>query len=241
MAIDRIPGVGPANSDIAAAVAAPSAATIATAVAAPSAATIAAAVAAPSAATIAAAVAAPSSATIATAVAAAVPTLTQINNSVATNSSAPFGGTWVNVAVTSPNGVNGITFSSLSGYRYYRLYVTCENMSATNRLAIRFNGDSTTSYNAFHYAPANGNSIKGNTNGLITSSANGPKGALIDIPSANSTSTDKLYFCTAAGDTVVGITSASGVWGNTAAITSITVYDAQGQTGNWYARLVGTN
>jgi hypothetical protein len=34
MAIDRIPGVGPANSDIAAAVAAPSAATIATAVAA---------------------------------------------------------------------------------------------------------------------------------------------------------------------------------------------------------------
>ena len=96
MAIDRIPGVGPTNADIATAVAAPSAATIATAVAAPSAATIAAtvaapsaatiaaAVAAPSAATIAAAVAAPSSATIASAVAAAVPTIGAINTSVST-------------------------------------------------------------------------------------------------------------------------------------------------------------
>ena len=75
MAIDRIPGVGPTNADIA------------TAVAAPSAASIAAAVAAPSAATIAAAVAAPSSATIASAVAAAVPTNASITSIVSAGAS----------------------------------------------------------------------------------------------------------------------------------------------------------
>ena len=83
MGIARIPGVGPLNSDIATAVAAPSAATIAAAVAAPSAATIAAAVAAPSAATIATAVS--NSAAVSAQITAAVPSAATIAAAVGTS------------------------------------------------------------------------------------------------------------------------------------------------------------
>lgn len=135
--------VPPTAAEIATAVAAPSAATIAAAVAAPSAATIAAAVAAPSAATIAATVAAPSSATIASAVAAAVPTTAGITSIVQANAGSPYGGTITNLGYVSGNGTSTVTFSSLSGYKYLRLYwFGCKNTLA-NSLSIRFNGDTT--------------------------------------------------------------------------------------------------
>ena len=102
MAIDRIPGVGPSNSDIAAATAAvvPNSAAITAAV--PTAAQIATAVAAPSAATIATAVAAPSASTIATAVAAAVPTAASITSIVQSNA----GGFGVKATITSSGWYN---------------------------------------------------------------------------------------------------------------------------------------
>jgi hypothetical protein len=137
MAIDRIPGVGPANSDIAAAVAAPSAATIAAAVAAPSAATIAAAVAAPSAATIAAAVAAPSSATIATAVAAAVPTIGAINTSVANN--APSANLITYITVASPSSATSFTISGLTGYRTLYVYAYFTTGTDGSTMGMRLN------------------------------------------------------------------------------------------------------
>jgi hypothetical protein len=129
MAIDRIPGVGPTNADIA------------TAVAAPSAATIAAAVAAPSAATIAAAVAAPSSATIASAVAAAVPTIGAINTSVANNAPSPVN--WVFLGSANLQNVASATIS-FSAYRKLRLIVKVEiNGGTPQNPRVRFNGDTT--------------------------------------------------------------------------------------------------
>jgi hypothetical protein len=160
MAIDRIPGVGPTNAEIAAAVAAPSAATIAAAVAAPSAATIASAVAAPSAATIAAAVAAPSSATIASAVAAAVPTTAGITSIVQANAGGQFSGTWTTVGFAN-HGVSastGISVSGLSGYKYLRVITTGYSTSNPCNPMIRFNGDTGNNYMA---TAANG--LSGNT------------------------------------------------------------------------------
>jgi hypothetical protein len=121
MPINNIPGVGPTNADIATAVAAPSAATIA------------------------AAVAAPSAATIATSVAGAVPTLSQINNSVATNAPSPNG--WTLVATATPNySSNTITFSGLSGYRTYRMLIPYINPSPGSQLILRVNGDASSNY-----------------------------------------------------------------------------------------------
>jgi uncharacterized membrane protein YdcZ (DUF606 family) len=144
MGIDRIPGVGPLNADIATAVAAPSAATIAAAVGAPSAATIAAAVAAPSAATIAAAVAAPSSATIASAVAAAVPTRANIQSDIGTYGLSP--NAWTVISTSTGNStVATYTFSSLSGYKTYKLLFSTKIASSAN-IAIRINGVTTGTY-----------------------------------------------------------------------------------------------
>lgn len=195
----------------------------------------------PTASEIAAAVAAPSAATIATSVAAAVPTLTQINNSVATNSSAPFGGTWVNVAASGPNSVNNVTFSSLSGYRFYRLFITMENFPSTNRLGIRFNGDSTGNYASYSAHGSNGDAFKGSNALIISMGTQGPKGAIVDIPSANSTSVDKIAYTPFSGIADYRVSIGGGVWWSSAAITSINVFDMQGGTGNWYVRLVGTN
>jgi hypothetical protein len=109
MAINNIPGVGPQNSDIAAAVAAPSAATIAAAVAAPSSATIASAVAA----------AVPTNSSIANAVAAAVPTNASITTIAQANGGAPktfrgqtftSNGNW-----TAPTGVNNVKVFLVGG------------------------------------------------------------------------------------------------------------------------------
>lgn len=88
MAIDRIPGVGPTNADIATAVAAPSAATIASTVAAPSA------------------------ATIASTVAAAVPTIAAIQTAVTTYGNSAPSYSLQHTITTSTNNfaTNGATF-----------------------------------------------------------------------------------------------------------------------------------
>ncbi len=111
---------------------------------APSAATIASAVAAPSAATIASAVAAPSSATIASAVAAAVPTISAINSSVASNAPSP--NAWTVISTNTPNSsTNTYTWSSLSGYKAYKLIFSTA-VSSSGGVGIRTNGVSTATY-----------------------------------------------------------------------------------------------
>jgi hypothetical protein len=129
------PGVGPTNADIATAVAAPSAATIASAVAAPSA------------------------ATIATAVAAAVPTISAINSSVASNAS-PFPA-WTAIA----NGINidgttAGTISGLSSYKAIRIYYTYVPNS-TSDIFIRFNSDSGANYHTVYNFFANNQNPNG--------------------------------------------------------------------------------
>lgn len=119
MAINNIPGVGPQNSDIAAAVAAPSAATIAAAVAAPSAATIAAAVAAPS--------------------------LASITSTVQSNAGSPFGGSWTLLSSQNP-GTATVTFSGLSGYKKYRLCIAAYNTSGSYQLSCAVNNLGTGHY-----------------------------------------------------------------------------------------------
>lgn len=224
MAIDRIPGVGPTNADIATAVAAPSAATIAAAVAAPSAATIAAAVAAPSAATIAAAVAAPSAATIAATVAA--PTIGQINTAVANNS----GGSWTVISTVSPSSGNSTTFSSLSGYKHYRVVGQWIDGGQDQVYFFRLNGDTGSNYRTGVYQINNSgydNYVGQTENAFYPSLSSGRWGLMqVDFPNANATgakfNSGMANFVTSNGVTSRFQTSRS-IWNNTAPITSITL------------------
>jgi hypothetical protein len=217
------PGVGPTNADIA------------TAVAAPSAATIAAAVAAPSAATIASAVAAPSSSTIATAVAAAVPTLTQINNSVATNAPSP--NAWVSIgSITANNTSNTMTFSGLSGYKAYQIIFPFIEINGTySGLALRINGDSSSVYNGFHTVNYNGGQTYPgrdfNTNQLRIAEGGVGTGAFIssfaEINQANLSAPKSItYSGYAGGSSTTNIMQGGyGSCQNTSTVSSITIYN----------------
>jgi hypothetical protein len=240
MAIDRIPGVGPANSDIAAATAAvvpnsaaitaavPTAAQIATAVAAPSAATIATAVAAPSAATIASAVAAPSSATIATAVAAAVPTIGAINTSVANNAS-PYGGTWANLADVVTPGTSSVTISGLGGYKYLQIYFSFFGYNTVDSLRMRFNSDATGVYHSIS-AGTGGTigAISESSFGLMPSTNTGRYTAMLEIRGSNSSSI-KMYSGFAWGTTGnLGTGFSIGTYNSNTAISSINLFTGSG-------------
>lgn len=145
MAIDRIPGVGPTNADIATAVAAPSSATIASAVAA----------AVPTLAQINTSVTnngnaynGPSAATIASTVAAAVPTTAGITTIVQANAGSPFGGTWTTISYVNfgaTAGTAGLNVSGLTGYKYLRLFSTAY-CGADTSWRIRLNGDTGNNY-----------------------------------------------------------------------------------------------
>jgi hypothetical protein len=231
MAIDRIPGVGPTNADIATAVAAPSAATIAAAVAAPSAATIAAAVAAPSAATIASAVAAPSSATIASAVAAAVPTIGAINTSVANNAPSP--NNWVHLGTGSLNGVGSATVS-FSSYRQLKIVVTATQGSNGDQLAFRLNGSSADySFASTYRGYANQNTISLNQSWVLFSNANQafnqPMIVHLNIGNAALTTFKMFDYTFAANTGATGVNSfidGFGAWRGTSAVTSVTIFNA---------------
>jgi len=241
MAIDRIPGVGPQNTDIATAVAAavPTIAAITSSIT-----TNAASAGLTNASITSAGNAAGWGATgpTTTQIAAAVPTLAQINTSVATNAPSPYSITWVNLALTTTNGVSGVTISSLSGYKYYRVLALCESMSGSNKLSMRFNGDTGANYGfAMGSAAPSGEIARFSTQATLSPQLNGSKGAMIDIPAANLTSGDKMFFTLGAVSSVGASGLAVGVWQNTAAITSMTFFDSQSNTGNWYVRVMGAN
>jgi hypothetical protein len=239
MAIDRIPGVGPANSDIAAATAAvvPNSAAITAAV--PTAAQIATAVAAPSAATIAAAVAAPSSATIATAVAAAVPTIGAINTSVANNAPSP--NAWVHLGTVN---MLNISSSSISFSAYRKLKIVLRLYSGVNAQnpSIRFNDDSSSVYSTGQHFLGTGSTFSEFTGSINTSSlrlnysnsgslaANNVMISTIEIENASLTNSknftsDSIFFQSGANFARV---RNIGCYYGSSAITSITLFCSSG-------------
>jgi hypothetical protein len=173
MAIDRIPGVGPQNTDIATAVAAavPTIAAITSSIT-----TNAASAGLTNASITSAGNAAGWGATgpTTTQIAAAVPTLAQITSSITTNAASagvtmaaitstvqanagsPFGGTYTNIynAIVA-NGTTTVTVSGLSSYKYlkFQLYA---NVNASSDLFITFNSDTanhSTSYIEYRNNP----------------------------------------------------------------------------------------
>lgn len=228
MAIDRIPGVGPTNADIATAVAAPSAATIA------------------------AAVAAPSSATIASAVAAAVPTTAGITSIVQANAGSPVGGTWTNLGRVDLNGLQGATVSSLSGYKYLKFFFGLTPGVTNMRLQLRFNGDTAANYwfglgSANSSGPDEAGSQVAQTSITLHGSAsvNNRVSGILEIENANS----GIYKMTNTISTPnyassrAAVTTSVGCWNSTAAISSVTFLNHYPSTyeGNSYIFCVGGN
>ena len=255
MAIDRIPGVGPQNSDIAATIATTPAVSAQITANVPTASAIATAVAAPSLASITTAItnnAAPASVTMAaitssitTNAASAGVTLAAIGTQVANNSPSP--NNWTLVGSIALSGITQ-TFSSLSGYRMYRLIL---NRVSTNNggigIGLRLNSDSTVG----NYAYIQGTVGTPNSNFMPlftthTTTFNSAGGTCsIDISNANVASSKRIqngFYATNSG-TAAASTYLEGIWSPTAAVNSITVYtiDASSTFTQGTAYLLGAN
>lgn len=170
MAINNIPGVGPTNADIATAVAAPSASTIAAAVAAPSAATIASSVAGavPTLSQINTAVnTQTNNSAIASAVAGAVPTLSQINTAVANNAPSP--NAWVHLGTVNMLNISSSTIS-FSAYRKLKIVLRLYSGVNAQNPSIRFNSDSSNVYSFGQHFLTTGSTYSEFTGSISTSS-----------------------------------------------------------------------
>jgi hypothetical protein len=147
---------------------------------------------------IAAAVAAPSSATIASAVAAAVPTISAINSSVASNAS-PYGGTWTQIASGNFSG----STVSITGISAKKIKVFWNNMGTTTNatLYFRLNNDSGTNYSSYggQITTNTGSpysefsSIAASMHGNLETSSSNLSSGMIEVFDAASTGVWKSY------------------------------------------------
>jgi len=263
MAIDRIPGVGPANSDIAATIATTPAVSAQITANVPSAASIASAVAAPSSATIQSLIqtyAAPASVTMAaitssiqTNAASAGVTNASIAATVAANAGSQFSGTWTNlgfITFGSTPGTAGINVSGLTGYKYLRLMSTAY-CGADTTWRLRFNGATSNYYGSSIRGARGTNTIRevrfnASTAFLVGDAMIANQPPVIDLMIENSNSsaikiikiTDFAYL-NLASQTFTG--SGFGIWNDNSQISSLQ-FDAFGTniTGGW-AMLLGGN
>jgi hypothetical protein len=206
MAIDRIPGVGPQNSDIATAVAAPSAATIA------------------------AAVAAPSAATIASTVAGSVPTLAQITSTVQSNAGSPFGGTWTNL---SSYKYLRFTFYCQNGVGTWSMPIRFNNDGNAN---YRFNGlawPSNPNSGAYSNKSLNGSNF--NPMQFHEAATNAYCNVILEIFAAQSAAPKPfraLVAYPASSGYDLGYTY-EGTWYNTAAISNVVFTTTRASSNEW--------
>ena len=229
MAIDRIPGVGPQNTDIATAVAAavPTISAITSSIT-----TNAASAGLTNASITSAGNAAGWGATgpTTTQIAAAVPTLAQINTSVANNAPSP--NNWTVITSTNTNNTaNTYTFSSLSGYRSYKIIYSGNHQTSASQLCLRFNGDTSAIYNTGYFGY-----IGGATGSADFSNDKMPLGptmaqtgtynsieAIIDNVTLGCYKPVKAWIIGTSAGSNVSI-NFNGMWRSTATITSITFF-----------------
>lgn len=241
MAIDRIPGVGPQNSDIATAVAAavPTAAAITSTVqtyAASAGVTMAAITstvqtyAASAGVTMAAITSA-----ITTNAASAGVTLAAIGTQVANNAPSP--NAWTVISTISPNNtVGSYSFTGLSGYKTYKLLVTTQAIGAVVPFNAQINSDTNTNYAyglVYSQSSLTGESNP-NTNRIFL--GNGPNGgwfnAELTIRNANIAAYKSAEYFSISTPNVATYIYGNGMYRSTSNISSIQIYNNGSATFN---------
>ena len=266
MAIDRIPGVGPQNTDIATAVAAavPTIAAITSSIT-----TNAASAGLTNASITSAGNAAGWGATgpTTTQIAAAVPTLAQITSAVTTNAASagvtmaaitstvqanagsPYGGTYTNIASTITSSVTSVTITGLSGYKYLKFRYIAENFVSNNfTLLFRINADSSSLYRWCGFGFGD-NTTQPFAYSAFTVSEIRPQGSLsttiylgeIIIPENNATINHKSIY--SKGGAFNGrYLETAGTYASSSAVSSVTFINGSNDNNmNWNIQVWGAN
>jgi len=154
------------------------------------------------------------------------------NSSIATQvaNNAPSANNWTVISSITPNATVGTyTFSSLSGYKSYRIIASTIPSVATTQ-GIRFNGDSSGIYN-YAFKGVFANTLEGTaglndskwTVGNLNDNVISTLDVTIDNATVGSYKTGKGWSIGRVGGTT-NIDDAYGIWRSTAAITSITFF-----------------
>jgi len=159
------------------------------------------------------------------------------------------GSTYTPIATNTVSGstTNTITFSSISGtYTDLVLFISAKTITTSADFGIQFNGDTGTNYSVTYLTStgSSANSYKASNVNKITPEYNasvrtGEYGAyIINFQNYSNTTTYKTVLCRT--NSTTGSDAVVGVWRNTAAITSISIftdggpYLAAGSTFNLY-------
>jgi len=141
-------------------------------------------------------------------------------------------GTYKPIAsITLGSSVASVTFSGLSGYRDYVLAFDNVQFDSSDKLAVTFNGDSTlTNYNVVR--------MYGDGSSAVSNSANTPEisgdraktrfDGIFQVMDASATDKDKTFLVRfRVNDSgTVSTFATAGRWGDTSAITSMTILGA---------------
>jgi hypothetical protein len=263
MAINITPGVGPQNTDIATAVAAavPTNASITSAITtnAASAGVTLAAIGtqvvnnAPTAAAIATAVAAPSISSITSAITTNAASAGVTNASIATQvaNNSPSANNWTLLA-SSTGGSPTLTFSSLSGYKTYKLVIGQIGISNNAAMYFRVNGDTGNNYawgfsllSSYQQTNASVQAAYTSYHKFADTFQSGNSGSgFVQIENANTTGgkliTNQGGYINSAGSVYWQV--GNGIWNNSATVSSISFASSNGTgnlSGNYY--LYGAN
>ena len=153
-----------------------------------------------------------------------------------TTSTANAGATYVPLATQTPgSAVSSVTFSSIpSGYT--DLVLVCNFTAGATNFSTRVNGDTGTNYSYTRLygtgsSAASSNSSNDNvgiTSNISNSSSN-PTQMIVQFQNYSNTTTNKTALMRF-GDASAIVFAVVGLWRNTAAITSLTVYSTSAQT-----------
>ena len=149
------------------------------------------------------------------------------------------------IATISGSGVSTITFSSIpSTYKHLQIRAMALLSDGSN-LAMRFNGDTASNY-VMHYLMGNGANASASSSGgaaaqisnvcMTNNSTTYPGVSIMDIIDYASTTKNKTlrHFTGTEDNNTIGYQSirlGSGLWMNTSAITSITIFNTSSTNG----------
>lgn len=166
------------------------------------------------------------------------------NNFLAGNAAAVSDYELISTTVVGAGGATSITFSGLNTtYKHLQVRVVARSNYGDywGRLSFRFNGDSGSNYSG-HYLIANGSSISSSAApnstrveaGQVSGNAQSSgvfSPTVVDILDAFSTTKNKTFRCLSGQNGIGGetfVSLVSGVWRNTAAVTSIDLSNVYG-------------